>query len=164
MVAAGPLQLIVILLDAPAVGTAVADRFAGWRSQQFVQLVDSAIVSKDPTAAITVAPVPELPASNRGPIETLLGPVLEGSGNDRSSPSTPSESRFVAQPAGDFGMTRDQILEIADLIPRSSQALLLLVEHQWALSLKEALGVGGSVLASGFVTPATIEESAIPQV
>lgn len=88
-------------------------------------------------------------------IQALLRPVLDGHDIDRASLARLPQSGFAAQPAGDFGITRDQILEIADLIPRSSQALLLLVEHRWALNLKDAIGAGGSVLASGFVTAST---------
>ena len=67
--------------------------------------------------------------------------------------------------AAKFGLDSDDMDEIADRIPRGTSAAFILLEHLWAIGLKESLrNTNGAVIASGWLTPATLiamgEESA----
>jgi uncharacterized membrane protein len=68
-----------------------------------------------------------------------------------------AEIGMLAAEEGEFGLDSDDIDQIADLIPRGSAAALILLEHLWAIGLKEAVGnANGTVIAHGWITPATL--------
>jgi uncharacterized membrane protein len=53
-----------------------------------------------------------------------------------------------------FGLSAADIQVIAQGVPRGTTALMVLFEHRWAISLKEAiLKANGVVLAQGMVRP-----------
>ena len=67
---------------------------------------------------------------------------------------------MLAAEAGEFGLDRDDIDQIADLIPRRSAAVLVLLEHLWAIELKErVIEANGAVIAQGWITPSTLSAS-----
>jgi hypothetical protein len=54
----------------------------------------------------------------------------------------------------DYGITADEIEEIAANIPRDSAVLLMLFEHTWAINLRNAmLDAGGLPIAQGLMNP-----------
>ncbi|HEX6121585.1 MAG TPA: hypothetical protein VFY89_00420, partial [Ktedonobacterales bacterium] len=53
-----------------------------------------------------------------------------------------------------FGLSDDDIQDIAADLPTGTTAVVVLFEHRWALDLKQALqDTGGVVLAQGMVQP-----------
>jgi hypothetical protein len=61
-----------------------------------------------------------------------------------------------------FGLTRDDLEQMAAGLPPGGSAALLLIEHVWARGLKKAIrDVGGHPLAEGFLTPETIAAVAV---
>ena len=64
---------------------------------------------------------------------------------------------LAAAESGEFGLDSEDIDEIADLIPRGSAAAFILLEHLWAVGLKEAIrNASGAVIAHGWITPETL--------
>jgi len=55
-----------------------------------------------------------------------------------------------------YGITVEDILDIAEAIPESSAAGILIVEQLWAKSLKQALRDAGVLVAQGTLTPELI--------
>jgi uncharacterized membrane protein len=63
----------------------------------------------------------------------------------------------LAAEGGEFGLDRDDMDEIADRIPRGTASAFILLEHLWAIGLKESLrNANGTVIAHGWLTPATL--------
>jgi uncharacterized membrane protein len=62
-----------------------------------------------------------------------------------------------AAESNEFGIDSDDMDEIADRIPRGTAAAFILLEHLWAIGVKESLrNTGGVVIAQGWLTPATL--------
>jgi uncharacterized membrane protein len=59
---------------------------------------------------------------------------------------------------GSFGYSIDDIMNMgADDIPKNSSALIMLVEHLWAKSIKDALrNSGGVMISQGMLQPEAI--------
>jgi uncharacterized membrane protein len=159
MVSLGPLQLVLIELRDSSL---VAELIRGLHEDggpRGIRLVDAVITSKDSEGEIAIVEVPDLPAEDRALFGILSRSLFEGIDERRLSPLMMHESGFITDQTGDYGLTEDQLLEIADLIPKSSRSLFLLIEHLWALNMKATVEVAGSsVVASGLITPATLYE------
>jgi uncharacterized membrane protein len=153
----GPLQFVVIGLDTPSVPPGVINRLRDLRDEKVIRLVDGVLAAKDGEGDITVVEdLPEEESALHGTLaRTLFGYGVAG----QLGAMIETESGFLRGAAGDFGLSEDQLLEVADLIPKNSTALFLLIEHLWALGLKEAvIDANGIVLANGWITPATLVE------
>ncbi len=88
-------------------------------------------------------------------IGALLGFEFEG-----VDPAEAPESAAEDQHA--FGLTRDQIEQLAGEIAPGQAAAFLLIEHVWARDLKTAVrDAGGYPLGEGFLTPEAVAEVAI---
>jgi hypothetical protein len=58
-----------------------------------------------------------------------------------------------------FGLSKQEIRTLAADMPTDRTLLLVLFEHRWAITLKEAVvSANGEVLAQGFVQPETLVE------
>jgi len=82
-------------------------------------------------------------------VGAMLGLESDGAANER----------MRAEGAGDraFGMTKDEIQELAESLEPGHSAGFLLIEHVWALGFKQAIrDAGGVSLSEAFLTPETV--------
>jgi uncharacterized membrane protein len=55
---------------------------------------------------------------------------------------------------GNFGLSSEQVQNIAKDLPNGGSAMLILFEHVWAIKLKEALlNAGGELISQGLLSP-----------
>ena len=153
----GPMQLIVLGFGRAALPLDFVNQLRRLREDGIVRLVDAVFVSKDEHGELN-----ELRATDISHEEAILMGTLTGAlfgygaaGDDGAERG--AEIGMLAAEEGEFGLTSDDIDEIADLIPRGSATAFLLLEHLWATGLKEAVrNSDGQVIAQGWITPATL--------
>ena len=158
MVALGPLQLVVIGLLERASASSIADIVRRINEPENVRLIDAIVATKSGEGGISVS---DDLAGNVRETERIDGmlrlSLFGGEFEEHSAILSNVSSGFLSNQFGDFGLVEAQVLEIADLIPRNSSALFLLIEHRWELRFKEeVVDFGGSVLANGLISPATL--------
>ncbi|HYP60202.1 MAG TPA: DUF6325 family protein [Thermomicrobiales bacterium] len=156
----GPMQLIVIGFGQSALPLDVVNQLRRLRDDGVVRLVDAVYVSKDEHGDLT-----EIQASDLSDDEVVLLGMLSGAlfgygASGESGMELGAElGGMAAAESGEFGLDSDDIDEIADLIPRGTGAAFLLIEHLWAIGLKESIrNSNGFVIAHGWVTPETLVE------
>jgi len=68
----------------------------------------------------------------------------------------PSSDPLI-RPSSELGVTEEQLLEIADLVPTTSRVLILLIEHLWTADLDmAALEARGHLIANCWISPALL--------
>jgi hypothetical protein len=88
-------------------------------------------------------------------VGALLGFELEGDGDEQSPDSQEAESHA-------FGLSQQEIEDMAASLVPGSSAGFLLVEHVWARDLKRAIReTGGYSLGEGFLTPELVATVAV---
>ncbi|MCB0195884.1 MAG: hypothetical protein KDJ65_28295 [Anaerolineae bacterium] len=149
----GPIQMVVVGFDR-------IDRFKGEIMHELEKLSDSGVirvldllfVMKDETGGIISFTgtdlSPEEEAQYGAVIEQMLGlRSAEGAAGDSTAGS-------LALTDHDYGLTPEDIQEVAAQIEPGKAAGFLLVEHKWATGFKHAVGdAGGRMVAQGFLTP-----------
>jgi uncharacterized membrane protein len=150
----GPVQLVAIGFppDARFEGR-IMEELAKLERVGTVRILDLLFVRKDPDSGDVV--VLDVQGDDLGGIVgALLGFGFEGT--DGSAPA--------AVPSGDahaFGLTQDDIEDVAAGLDPGHAAGFLLVEHLWARDFKRAAeDAGGTLLGEGFLTPQAIAEVA----
>ena len=150
----GPVQLVVLEFEETALPPELINQLRRWREGETVRLVDALFVAKNDQGDLI-----EIGDSTFDQEETvLLGTLANALFRSRAAAGDRgAEIGMLATEAGEFGLDRDDIDQIADLIPRRSSAVLVLLEHLWAITLKErVIQANGAVIAHGWVTPSTL--------
>ena len=153
----GPIQLVVIgfPLDAKFSGE-IIKALSDLRGRGVIRLIDALFVRKDADGKI-VASVrdSDLTLAQREYLGAVVGGLLGlVAGGDEESEAL--GATLAAQNIHDdaFGLGIGDLQKVKDQIGPGQAALVLLIEHQWALELKGAVrGAGGVPVTQGFLTP-----------
>jgi uncharacterized membrane protein len=153
----GPVQLIVIGFGQASLPLDFLNQLRRLREDGIVRLVDATFVSKDEHGDLTAIEASDLDPEEAILLGTLSGALFGYGAAGENGAAIGAELGGMAAEQGEFGLTAHQIDEIADLIPRGSAAAFILLEHLWAIGLKEALrNTNGEVIAHGWLTPKTL--------
>jgi hypothetical protein len=134
----GPVQLLVLGFDDPDFRGDIVAELERLRENDGVSVLDALAVYKDADGELEVADLSTLPGRLIG---RLVGLRIEGEAVDTAE-----------------GPERDG-WEVLDDIPRDTAAALLLVEHRWAVLLRDAVTrTRGYRIADGFISPLDLVE------
>jgi hypothetical protein len=140
----GPVQMLVVGFDGNHFEGRILAELERLSEQGIVRLLDLLFVSKDESGALTALELGELNADEAGPgavLATLIGLVAEGDGSSEPEP-------------GDDEFDLEQVWFVADEIPAGTAAAIVLLEHHWAIGLREATqAADGELLAEAWVHP-----------
>jgi uncharacterized membrane protein len=151
----GPVQLIAVGFGPDAkFERRILEELATLEEHRTVRVLDLLFVLHDAESGELV--VLDYQGEDLGAIiGALLGFEFEG-----VEPPQAQESAVEGQHA--FGLTRDQIEQLAGGIAPGEAAAFLLIEHVWARDLKSAIrDAGGYPLGEGFLTPEAVAEVAL---
>ena len=153
----GPMQLVVIGFGQAALPLDFVNQLRRLRDDGIVRLVDAVFIAKDEHGDLNEIEASDLSEDEAVLLGTLAGALFGYGAAGEEGVELGAELGGLAAEGGEFGLDRDDIDEIADLIPRGSAAAFILLEHLWAIGLKEALqNTNGAVIAHGWVTPDTL--------
>ncbi len=152
-----PLQLIVIDFANPILPTLVHTHIHDLRRRGVLRLLDSVVAAKGKNDELFLVDSLDAPRSDsqyRGILARSLFGANVGLGWGFESEALTWDT---ARKLPDMGVTEDELLEVADLIPSSSRALILLIEHVWIADLEIASEeASGHVLANCWISPELI--------
>lgn len=155
MVDFGPISLI-------AVGFLEPEKLKGALLEELFRLSDAGIVRvigllgivKDPNGTIGSVQMTQLPDEDRVKLAAGVGALigLGATGEQGAQAGAETGAQFAAQK--EYGLSQDQIREIAEGVPRGTAAGFVLLEHLYARRLKElAVQQNGVLLANAFINP-----------
>jgi uncharacterized membrane protein len=150
----GPVQLVVLGFSESALPFEIINQLRQWRDGGTVRLVDVLFVAKNDRGDLI-----KIRDCRFSSDEAVLLGLLSGAFFEPRAVRVQRSAEIgtLAPDAGEFGLDRNAIDQIADLIPRSSSAVLVLLEHLWAIELKEqVIQANGAVIAQGWITPSTL--------
>jgi uncharacterized membrane protein len=150
----GPLQLIFIKFSDEQRTGPISEELKAVRKTGLIRLVDLLYVYKDMAGLLRSRKMSDLAEANKAE----YGLVLQGLMGIRAAHKTEGNADEIAKAMsfspGEFGISSDQIQEIAKVLPLGGSAMVALFEHTWAIRLKEAmLNAGGEVIAQGLLSP-----------
>ena len=150
----GPMQLVVTGLPRETALDSFLSQFVGLERQGFIRLVDAVFVAKDEQGGMTKT---ECPAGGMcaEQLPGALARLLFGDG----TPSAIDQIKIgaLAGDGGDFGLDKNVVDQIVDLIPRESLTAFVLLEHLWVDEFRQMLrSFGGQVIAHGWATFETL--------
>ena len=154
--AIGPVQLIVLGFNHPDFHGEIIEELERLRASDTVLVIDSLAVYKDDDGEFEVEHLSNL--SEREAIEygtkigALIGLGIEGEAGIEVGAEAGAEK--VAADGGVEVFTDSDGWDVLEEIPRDSAAALILIEHHWAVPLRDAIvRAGGFRISDGFISP-----------
>jgi uncharacterized membrane protein len=152
--AIGPVQLIVLGFEQPEFHGEIIAELERLRESDTVRVIDALAVYKDAAGDIEVEHLSNLSTDEAielgSKIGALIGLGIEGEEGMEAGAVAGAE----AAADGVQVFTDDDAWDVLEDIPNDSAAALILLEHHWAVPLRDAIArAGGMRLSDGFISP-----------
>jgi uncharacterized membrane protein len=152
--AIGPVQLLVLGFDHPNFHGEVLAELERLRATDTVRVIDSLAVYKDAQGDLEVEHLSNLTTDEAiefgSKVGALIGLGIEGDRGIEEGALIGAEAAAEGLRPFDGGADWDVLAEI----PNDSAAALILLEHHWAVPLRDAIArAGGFRINDGFISP-----------
>jgi uncharacterized membrane protein len=159
--AIGPVQLIVLGFTNPNFHGEIIAELERLRESDMVRVIDSLAVYKDEAGELEVEHLSNLTEDEAielgSKIGALIGLGIEGEEGMEAGAIAGAEE--AAADGGVHVFTEEEGWDILEDIPNGSAAALILLEHHWAVPLRDAIArAGGFRLSDGFISPLDLVE------
>jgi len=158
--AIGPVQLLVLGFSHPDFHGEIIAELERLHKSETVRVIDALAVYKDAQGELEVEHLSNL--SEREAIEVgtkigaLIGLGIEGEEGMQAGAKAGAEEA-AAEGINVFGGAEEW--DVLEDIPNDSAAALILLEHHWAVPLRDAIArAGGFRLSDGFISPLDLVE------
>jgi uncharacterized membrane protein len=152
--AIGPVQLIVLGFEEPDFHGEVIKELERLRKSDTVRVIDALAVYKDEAGELEVEHLSNLTQKEAVELGTKIGALigLGIDGEEGFEAGAKAGAEAAAEGLHFFG--DDEEWDVLADIPNNSAAALLLLEHHWAVPLRDAImRAGGFRLSDGFISP-----------
>jgi uncharacterized membrane protein len=152
--AIGPVQLVVLGFDRPDFHGEIIAELERLRESDTVRVIDALAVYKDAAGDVTVEHLSNLSEDQAielgSKVGALIGLGIEGEEGFEAG----AEAGAQAGADGIHVFSDENAWDVIEEIPNDSAAALLLIEHHWAVPLRDAVArAGGFRIADGFISP-----------
>src|SRR3954470_20255819 len=157
-VAIGPVQLIVLGFEHPKFHGEIIGELEKLRESDAVRVIDSLAVYKHANGELEVEHLSNLTTDEAvelgSKVAALIGLGIEGEAGMEAGAVVGAEAAADGVQVFDEGEW-----DVLEDIPPDSAAALVLIEHHWAVPLRDAIArAGGFRLADGFISPLDLVE------
>ena len=147
----GPVQLLVLGFDHPNFQGEILGELERLRDDHMVRVIDALAVYKAVGGEVTALKESQLSGEEMVEFGAVVGALVGiGAGVGADVGAEAGAERVIAQ----GGMFGEDAWDALAEIPEESAAALILLEHRWAIPLRDAIGRARGVrLASEFISP-----------
>ena len=157
--AIGPVQLLVLGFDHPNFTGEIKAELEKLRASDTIRVIDALAVYKDAEGEIEVEHLSNLTRDEAielgSKVGALIGLGIEGEEGLEAGAIAGAE----AAEDGIHAFSDEDAWDVLEQIPNDSAAALVLLEHHWAVPLRDAvMRAGGYRVADGFISPLDLVE------
>jgi uncharacterized membrane protein len=154
--AIGPVQLIVLGFTHPDFHGEIIAELERLKESDTVRVIDSLAVYKDANGEIEVEHLSNLTQDEAIELGSKVG-ALVGLGIEGDEEGAAEGALAGAEAAAEGGIKvfdDEAEWDVIEDIPNDSAAALVLIEHHWAVPLRDAIArAGGFRISDGFISP-----------
>ncbi len=151
----GPLQMFVIGFTDPKLDGSVLSELIAASESGAIRVVDMLGVYKDESGDILAAEMSDLTADEAMVYGAWVGGLIGlGAGGVEGAELGAVAGAISALDEYEYGLDEEALSSIADDIPAGGAAMMLVVEHVWAIGFRNAMrDSGGILIAQDFLSP-----------
>ena len=154
--AIGPVQLLVLGFEHPEFHGEIIAELEKLRESDTVRVIDALAVHKDADGEIEVAHLSNLTRDEAIELGSKVGALIGlGIAGEEGMEAGADVGAATAAADGIHPLEdSDEVWDVLAEIPNDSAAALLLIEHHWAVPLRDAIArAGGFRISDGFISP-----------
>jgi uncharacterized membrane protein len=157
--AIGPVQLIVLGFSHPDFHGEIIAELERLRESDTVRVIDSLAVYKDADGDLEVEHLSNLSTDEAIELGSKIGALI-GLGIDGEEGAEAGAIAGAEEAADGVQVFSEQeAWDVLEDIPNDSAAALILLEHHWAVPLRDAIArAGGFRVSDGFISPLDLVE------
>ena len=151
----GPLQMFVIGFTDPKLDGSILSELIAASESGAIKVVDMLGVYKDESGDILAAEMSDLTADEAMVYGAWVGGLIGlGAGGVEGAELGAVAGAISALDEYEYGLDEEALSSIADDIPAGGAAMMLVVEHVWAIGFRNAMrDSGGILIAQDFLSP-----------
>ena len=154
--AIGPVQLIVLGFKNPDFHGEIIAELERLHDSGTVRVIDALAVYKDAEGELEVEHLSNLTEAEAIEVGSKIGALfgLGFEGEEGAAEGAAAGAAIVEAEGGVHMLTEQDGWDALEDIPNDSMAALILLEHHWAVPLRDAIAkAGGFRLSDGFISP-----------
>jgi len=152
--AIGPVQLIVLGFSHPDFHGEIIEELERLRESETVRVVDALAVYKDADGALEVEHLSNLPHDDAVELGSIVGALIGLGIEGEQGMAAGAVAGAEAAADGVHVFSDEDAWDVVEEIPDDSAAALVLLEHHWAVPLRDAIArAGGFRISDGFISP-----------
>jgi uncharacterized membrane protein len=157
--AIGPVQLIVLGFKHPEFHGEIIAELERLRESDTVRVIDALAVHKDADGEIEVMHLSNLSKEEAIELGSAVGALIGLGIEGEEGMVAGAEAGAEAGADGVSVFSEEEAWDVLEDIPNDSAAALILLEHHWAVPLRDAVArAGGFRLSDGFISPLDLVE------
>lgn len=150
----GPMQLLVIRFETPNFQGQMRRELESVMEKGLIRLIDLLFVYKDKEGNLMSLGATQLEEDERMRLGAFVGGLIGYGAGGKEGARIGIKKGALAAAQENYGITEEDILDIAEAIPEGIAAGILIIEHLWAKNLKQAIrDAGGIMVSQGMLTP-----------
>jgi uncharacterized membrane protein len=151
----GPVQLLVLAFDRTQFSGEILPELERLKEQGTVRLIDLIFVRKE-NGEVETMQASDLSTEEAEDFGALVGALI-GAGMGEEETIEAGLELGAAAGADGHVIDENEVWYLADAIPEGTSAAVVLLEHMWAIPLRDKIiAAGGAVLADAWVHPADL--------
>jgi uncharacterized membrane protein len=157
--AIGPVQLVVLGFNRPDFHGEIIAELERLRENDMVRVIDAIAVHKDADGEIEVAHLSNMTRDQAIELGTVVGALVGLGVEGEDGMAAGAVAGAEAAAGGATAFTDEQAWDVLGEIPNDSAAALILLEHHWAVPIRDAVArAGGFRISDGFISPLDLVE------
>jgi uncharacterized membrane protein len=157
--AIGPVQLIVLGFEHPQFHGEIIAELERLKESDTVRVIDALAVHKDADGEIEVQHLSNLSKGEAIELGSKVGALVGLGIEGEEGMVAGAEAGAEAAEDGVSVFSDEDAWDVIEEIPNDSAAALVLIEHHWAVPLRDAVArAGGYRISDGFISPLDLVE------
>jgi uncharacterized membrane protein len=157
--AIGPVQLIVLGFEHPEFHGEIIAELERLKQSDTVRVIDALAVHKDADGEIEVEHLSNLSKDEAIELGSKVGALIGLGIEGEEGMEAGAEAGAEAAEDGISAFSDQDEWDVIEEIPNDSAAALIMIEHHWAVPLRDAIArAGGHRVSDGFISPLDLVE------
>lgn len=151
----GPVQLLVLGFDHPDFKGEILTEFDRLKESDVVRVIDGIAVQKDRDGNVAVLKRSDLSEQEAEEFGAIVGGLIGlGAAGVEGAVVGAIAGAEEVHAGGIDVLNEEEVWDVIEEIPNDSAAAIILLEHRWAIPLRDAIrAAGGFGISDGFVHP-----------
>ena len=147
----GPVQMLVLGFEDPKFKGEILDELKRLKEADIVRVIDAAVVKKNEDGTVETLHTSDLSEDEAEEFGAIVGALIGLGAEGEEGMEAGAEAGAKALEDGHV-FDEDEIWYVADAIPTGTATAIALLEHRWAIPLRNAIvRAGGFVLADEWI-------------